>query len=157
MKKTTKTINQEIVKESKDFKTGEIITEVSSKVFTVQREPDYVKLYVQDLSKLKGLTKGTNSILLSLVKRLPYNNELVLVASVKRAIMKETLMSMETVNKALKALVAKDVLIRKDRGLYLMNPNLFARGSWEDIKKIRLSIEYGEGETKSIKAEFIDA
>jgi hypothetical protein len=36
---------------------------------------------------------------------------------------------------------------------YIMDPNLFGRGSWNDVKKIRMVIEYNADGTKSINTE----
>ena len=42
------------------------------------------------------------------------------------------------------------------KGVYIANPFLFARGSWENIKKIRLLVEYNEYGRFLIKDEGSD-
>ena len=32
------------------------------------------------------------------------------------------------------------------RGLYLVNPKLFAKGEWKDIRRLRLAIDYDTSE-----------
>ena len=38
--------------------------------------------------------------------------------------------------------------------MYLMDPNIFGRGSWSDIKDIRMVVEYNSDGTRNIKTEF---
>jgi len=51
-------------------------------------------------------------------------------------------MQYNTLDKSIKELYNKGILIRKARGLYIMDPNLFGRGTWNEVKKIRMVIEY---------------
>ena len=56
----------------------------------------------------------------------------------------ELKMPMNTLNKQIDNLRKANILlpIPNKRGCYLVDPNLFARGSWNDIKQLRLIIDY---------------
>lgn len=108
----------------------------------INREPDYVKLYIKDILRLSDIPNSGNSILLAILKRMTYNNDIALYAPVKREIAMELDLKEITVSKAIELFTNKSILIRKDRGLYIINPYFFGRGKWEDIRKIRLEIVY---------------
>jgi DNA-binding GntR family transcriptional regulator len=64
------------------------------------------------------------------------------MSHVKEEIAKELNLKVVTINKAISILSEKNILLRKARGCYLMNPFFFGRGKWENIKKIRMELEY---------------
>ena len=57
-----------------DHQTGEIIqTEHNQKGF-VEKEPDYVKLYLQDIARLNNLPPSTSSLMTLIIRSMGYNN-----------------------------------------------------------------------------------
>jgi hypothetical protein len=151
----TKKLLQEIVEKRINGETGELIEESHIQSFRVQKEPDFVKLYTDDILRLKDVPKGMNSILLYLLKRMNYENEVYVVSHVKKEMQKELELSEPTIKKSLELFVEKGLLIRKHRGIYVFDPLLVARGSWEDIRKLRLIITYEKGkEQRIMRAEF---
>jgi len=119
----------------------------------IDREPDYVKLYIKDILRLSDIPNSGNSILLAILKRMTYNNDIALYAPVKREIALELELKEVTVSKAIELFTNKSILIRKDRGLYVINPYFFGRGKWEDIRKIRLEIVYSPSGRMIMKTE----
>lgn len=128
--------------EKVDHTTGESLN--SEKHFTVEREPDYVKLYLQGILLYSDCPQWQNKVLHSLLKRINYQNEISLPVGYKREIVKELSISMSSLNNAISAFVRTKLLIRKDVGVYLANPHLFGRGEWKDIRKLRLTVEFSE-------------
>jgi hypothetical protein len=129
-----------------------------SKTTTVQStafeaEPAYVKLYLADIGKLKGLNQSEGDLMKELVRNMGYNNMIPLYKPIKELIAKKIPMNYNTLEAAIKKLKEKGVLIPKARGIYIMDPNIFGRGKWKDIKKIRMTVDYHEDGTKSINAE----
>jgi hypothetical protein len=55
-----------------------------------------------------------------------------------------------SIKKSLETFVEKGILIRKHRGVYTFDPLLFGRGSWEDIRKLRLTITYENGKAERV-------
>jgi len=149
-----KKIIQEVTKTTTD-QNGKFLSESKRTTGYANREPDYVKLYLQDLLRLKDIPKTSNSILLSILKRLSYDsNEIILISHVKNLIAKELEISVVTISKAIEAFTDKSILLRKGRGVYLVNPYLFGRGKWEEIEKIRLSVTYSEEGKMFLRTEF---
>ena len=136
-KKIVQQVTQKVVED------GELKSSSETTVYQVEREPDFVKMYLQDLLRISDIPKASNSILLSILKRMTYGtNEIVLILPVKKSIAKELGISLITITKAIEAFTEKSILIRKDRGFFLVNPYFFGKGKWEEIREIRLAVEY---------------
>jgi hypothetical protein len=148
-----KRISQEVTHTKTDLN-GEVIEEIKNQVAYVEREPDYVKLYISDILRLQDIPKSGNDILLAIIKRMTYNNDIALFAPVKREIASDLGIKEITVSKAIELFTNKSILLRKDRGLYLINPFFFGRGKWDDIRKVRLQVIYSEEGRMILKTEF---
>lgn len=139
-----------------DHQSGEVFSQELVTTSEVEKEPEYVKLYITDMMKLTGIPKSASSILMSLLRYVNFNNQIVLVKPIKEEISRELNISMETLKKALQLFIDKGILSRADRGVYVTNPFFFARGSWQHIRKIRLMVEYTEKGRFIIKKESAD-
>lgn len=125
-----------------DEQTGEVFRSENTKVSFADREPDYVKLYVKDIIRLQDLPPSTDKVLMEIIGQMGYSNIFAAYAPIKRVMSRNLGLSINTLNKSIDMLYKKGILVRVERGVYMVDPNLFARGKWEDIKKIRLIIEY---------------
>lgn len=139
-KKVTKEVTTNLV----DHETGEIKETKNLKERIVAREPDYIKLYIDDLIKLNDLPKSTNDILYNILKRMNYDNEIVLVSHNKAKIAKELGIKLNTIDQNLMKLTNKGILTRVARGVYIANPYIFGRGKWEDIRELRMKVVYNK-------------
>jgi predicted transcriptional regulator len=149
MKKISQEITVDIVNED-----GEVLREQKTTTSYVDNEPDYVKMYFKDILKMKDIQKAGNEVLFSILKRIDYSNEIFLFAPVKRKIAEELNLKEVTVSKAIEELCKKEIIIRKERGVYVVNPFYFGRGKWENIKKIRMEIGYDISGRNLTKIEF---
>lgn len=150
MKKAKKTFVKEVSKV--ETVNGEILKDSRLEETQFESEPPYVKLYLQDIARLRDLTNSQQKILNELIYDMGYNNIVPNYKPVKEMIAKKLGMAYNTLDQGIKMLHKKGILIRKARGLYLVDPNLFGRGSWKDIKRIRLTIDYNEDGTKVLKS-----
>lgn len=153
MSKDKKNIHFNQVTENVNHETGEIISTERKTVVQVDREPEYVKLYVKDIVRLNGLPNSTASILNALLRSMGYNNIIPAYAPVKKIICRDLGIKINTLNKAIDSLYKKNILIRLDRGIYMADPEIFGRGTWGEIKEIRMMISYNEAGQKVIKSE----
>lgn len=138
MKKILQETRTDLVNED-----GEVLRTEKTTIAYVENEPDYVKMYLKDILKLKDIQKAGNDVLFAILKRIDYSNEIFLFAPVKRKIAEELNLKEVTISKSIEDLCKKEIIIRKERGVYVVNPFYFGRGKWENIKRIRLEIEYG--------------
>jgi hypothetical protein len=139
--------------ETVDGETGEIVlNETVRESFLIEREPDYVKLYLEDISRLKDVPQGMNKVLFELMKAINYNGIIMAYKPVKELMANNMGISVNYLNKCINEFYAKGILIRYARGVYIADPNLFAKGSWKDIQNLRLVIEYNQNGTRSLKS-----
>lgn len=150
MKQNSKRLQYEFTHEEVDNETGEIKRSISSKAVSFGFEPEFVKLYVEDIALLLKLPVSWIRILLWICKHLNYASDedgmcIGFVPVLKQRCMIETeIKSMGALNNALSRLNKLGVLERLGTGLYRLNPYIFGKGKWKDISKIRMVIDYGE-------------
>lgn len=135
-----------VVKESStitiDGATGEIQQISKTQQYAVETEPAFIKLYLNDIMRLKELPPSTSNVLHAILGYMNYQNEIILIGYNKQAICSKMNLPMNTLNKAIDNLYKANILIRVAPSCYIVDPELFGKGSWKDIKNIRLSIEY---------------
>jgi|SRR5699024_1103019 len=140
-----------------DGETGEVTHKEESHTIQIPSEPNFIKLYIDDLLYLQDLPRGLNGILYAFLKRMAYGNQIAVNAAVKRQIAKEVDLSMSSINNALSNLVKGKIFHRIDTGLYEVNSNFFGKGEWKDIAKLRMNIEYSpEGRTFMAEVERVN-
>lgn len=108
------------------------------------REPEFIKFYLQDLMRLKDLPPATSKVLYWVLRNVGYDNKIVLDKEIKQEISLELSIAYDTVKKAIADLFSSGVFLRSSRARYIMNPDLFGKGRWEEIERIRLEIMYSE-------------
>jgi hypothetical protein len=138
-----KEVKKRLIKEEiiVDQLSGEILKEHHSTV-TYDAEPAYIKLYIENLAKLHNLS--SSKILFIMVRKMNYDSEVVLTPSIRKEIIEELNIKMPTLKAQIHQLIEEGVMMRKDNNRFLMNPNIFARGTWKDIKKIITTITYDQ-------------
>ncbi|WP_305815322.1 replication/maintenance protein RepL [Photobacterium leiognathi] len=126
-----------------DLSTGEVVSLVEKKTVRHSKEPPFIKLYVDDVIRLYGLPKGESRILFELIKRMNYQGEIVINATIKRDI--ASILGVggskpeQIISNSMNKLVKSDILFRKGTGVYITNPHIFAKGDWDDIQELRNS------------------
>lgn len=131
-----------------DVETGEVSQTVVTKTFSAEKEPPYIKMYVEDVAKLRDVPSGMSPILLELISQMGYNNIIPAYKPIKLITCRKLGISLDYLNKAIQEFYQKGLFIRVARGVYMADPELFARGKWEDIKTLRLMIDYNTEATK---------
>lgn len=125
---------------SVDDTTGEIKSMSTVYVSAPQREPPYLKLYMEGLSVLQGIPLYCWPVLLWLLGRIPYANSdpcFEFGTPMRQRAAEELGVKISQVNHAVSDLVKCRAILRSGRGLYQFNPSFFARGEWRDIQKLR--------------------
>jgi hypothetical protein len=92
-----------------------------------------------------------------ILKRINYENEIVLVSSIKKRIAHSLGIKQNTVDHHLGDLVKRQIIFRVDPGVFKLNTYIFGRGKWADIIKHRetlgIDVEFkedGHGKTEVI-------
>lgn len=143
-----------------DNETGEIKeTQTNTRQkLRYSKEPTYVKLYLDHLSRFKGLQLSLNPILAEMLKSTSYadpkdeNGGMILYLNkpLKVDIAKRCGISLGRVDHAVTEFVKKGYMRRLELGKYQFNPYFFGKGEWADIENIRATFNYGTGEAVAI-------
>jgi len=122
---------------------GQVTRETKTQALYVENEPAFVKIYLQDILSLKGLPKAHHDVLLCVLNEMNWENRVYLSGPLRRAMLAKLGIKTNTLSKVLEGFVTDSILIREATGVYLVNPHLFGKGAWKDIKAIRLTVTYG--------------
>jgi hypothetical protein len=152
-KKNEKKVYNQVTESYFDNETGQITSQSDIKMSYVESEPNFIKMYVDDILKLKNVPAASNEVLRVLLSQMKYGNIVVLIKPIKEIISDITGLKINTINKSVQNLCDAGILIRRNRGVYIVDPNLFAKGKWQDIKKLRLTIDYEKDGTKTINSD----
>lgn len=121
-----------------DYQTGEITKETKVDSYKPTPEPAFVKLYLKDLILVHDLPKTCYKILLEIAKKMNFDGEIIINEYLKEKMAKSLgYKRSQTISNAITQFVSKGLLKRVGTGAYLLNPYLFAKGTWTDIAKIR--------------------
>lgn len=140
--------------------TGEIIpNNKSCKKFN--KMPDFVMCFTEGLGLFKNLSKAEILVTFELLKVVNRDNEIMPVPGLKERIAKNMDLSLNSIDVILFRLKKKNILSQprdehgkiKERGIYILNPNIFGKNSWATIKKLRMSMEW-DFEKLTQKVEF---
>jgi len=121
--------------------TGEIVEEVKHTTTRIPKEPNYIKVYIQAVGLLHNLPNSADKILFELIKYVNYDNEIIINKNVKERIAERLNISLSRVNMYISDLTKKNFLIRKARGVYILNPYVFGKGNWKDIYELRKALQ----------------
>tara|TARA_B100000809_G_scaffold1247_1_gene1444 strand:- start:594 stop:1082 length:489 start_codon:yes stop_codon:yes gene_type:complete len=134
-----------------DMNSGELLEMETEETYIVEREPDYIKMYISDIARLSDIPKGMDKILYAFLRNMGYNNVIPVYMPIKKMIARDLDKSVSYINKCIDEFYKKGLFIRAARGLYIADPVLFARGSWKDVRDLRLTIDYS-GNKKKLKS-----
>ncbi len=154
-KKVTDSSIEKIIKTNSD---GVIVSEettISNTIRIVEKEPPYMKLYLDDLALLRQLSKMENLILHEIFKITQYNtNRVILNKFYRDEIAKKLDIKDQTIRNAISKLSKLSLLIKQGTGVYILNPHYFGIGDWSSLKGLRMTVEYTQ-EGKTIHVEEI--
>lgn len=137
-----KTILKQEVTEVQNSETGEVIEKSVTHTVRIESEPSFVKLYTKDMCKLNDVPKSANKVLNALLERTNYENQIVLAAHTKKVICDELEIKRPSLDNAILKLVKSELILRVGRGVFSLNPYVFGKGKWQDIKKLQMTWDY---------------
>lgn len=139
----SRTVHYEVERQQSNTETGEVLGSENKTVVSRQPQtPDFTMVFTQDLGYLKNISGGASKLLFGLIKIVDRNNEATLNSSRKKMIADETGLKLNSIDTLLTQLTKKEVIERIDRGIYRLNPFIFGKGSWKNIRSLRMMVEY---------------
>ncbi|MEW4154097.1 replication/maintenance protein RepL [Bacillus thuringiensis] len=134
---------------------GEKLEETKTMTFNYGKEPDYIKVYLDNIMFIAEISGWVSKIMYELIKSVTYANKgqfIIVNAGYKRILAENLGIKPQSVTNAINDLVKKGILIRKESGVFLLNPQYFGKGEWKDIAKIRYEVELNSnGKTLRLK------
>ncbi len=124
-----------------NHETGQVLRQENERVLQLPQEPEYIKLYLQDLAHLLDVPAGPQGLLMALVRKLDYEGMITLSPAARDRIATVLGIKVHTLANYLTALCEKGILKRAGRGEYEVNPHLMAKGAWTEILKRRASFQ----------------
>ena len=85
-KNKNKTVIMSIESTAVNSDTGEVLSEVRYTKRKVSKEPNFIKLYLDDVMLLSDIPRSKSDVLYLLLRKMNYDNEITVVASHKRDI-----------------------------------------------------------------------
>lgn len=141
-----------------DGTTGELIEQTIESVKTTQKEPNFVKIYVDTILTFKGIKNISSDFLLSMCRYISYANDdkkqmqIIFNKIIKQQLADDCKISIDMVNKNIKKCVNAGILFKTEyRGFYIVNAFLFARGEWKNIKSLQAEFDFISGHWKYTK------
>lgn len=143
-----------------DQSTGEILSTEEVNVVRIPREPPYVKMYIDDLARVVGLSAGAQSVLYELASRIDYEGIVTITKGTRDRIAERTGLKETTIRNRITDLTSAGIMKKLGYCEYEMNPCLFAKGDWSDIYKRRngfkLEIKYSPNGERIISGKVVD-
>lgn len=140
-----------------DFETGEIKSQVEMTELRFPAEPPYVKMYVNDLCAVLGVSNADQALLQHLLSRLDFEGFVVVTSRIRESIAKSLNINQKTLRNRLNSLVKANLIKPVSRNDYRVNPDFFARGDWKKICEQKMSysmsISYSHKTGRSISTK----
>ncbi|WPR87925.1 hypothetical protein [Klebsiella aerogenes] len=127
--------------ESIDRSTGELTKTVEESIVRFNKEPPYIKMYIEDLCAIANAPNSLKDVLLLSLRKLDYDGYINLSTRYRKQMCIELGIKDGTLRNRLSQLVKRGFIESVGGNEYLANPNLFARGEWKDIVEQRIAFE----------------
>ena len=138
---------------TQNAETGEISKTINTKARYFERsdEPHFVKFYVEHLLEFFNIKGASVGLLCMMLQEMNYQNEITINTRFKEKFRERFGLSQnkktDTIRSCLSKLERRG-LIKKLAwgGVYMVNPKIFGKGDFRDIKKLQASFDYMSGE-----------
>ncbi len=147
----------EQVSEIVDGSTGQITTQVKGTQRFQEREPDYVKLYLNTMMSFNGIRNIPTDVIIAMCNCVQgYNNSenqplIFKNDKFNRVQMASTLgLKTDAIQKYITRMSEAGILVKQEnmRGIYYVNPWILAKGQWCNIKRLQIHFDVIEGTWK---------
>jgi hypothetical protein len=129
-----------------DESTGEIIT-----------EPRFVKLYIEDICRVKGLTAPLHKMFNFMLCNMNYENITSYGASSKRTFLKESGIANSTFDNNVSKLIKANLIQRVAKGEFRVNKKYAVKVSWPKVQSIEWTTKYtANGKEETVKFNEVD-
>lgn len=123
--------------------TGEYL-EVNDEIrLKAKNREEFFLVFVNNLKFLIDVPKQSLKVLIKiLTSYVSWNNEVILNSNSRKELAEYCDTNVQVIYKSLEKLVKSNVLLKQDNGKLFLNPHIFGRGSWNDIKQLRQQLTF---------------
>lgn len=140
--------------QTKTDKNGEILETNKEQIIRYPKTEDFIMTFTKDLGYMQNLSKGEIMVMFGLLKYVNNQNEIIINKSIKERIAEEFNLKIESMNQLISNLKKKKMVLNVERGIYLLNTHLFGKGKWNEVKKMRMYVEWDfKSQTKKMFVE----
>jgi hypothetical protein len=106
------------------------------------KSQQFMKVFSRDIAVLNDVSSGAYKLLFGLFRYVDRDNSIIVNIDRKEKL--HDLIGIKPTSQAmyLTELVKKKILNRKRAGVYVLNPHIFGRLDWNNIKQLRIEIVY---------------
>lgn len=140
MRDGDKKVNNVHVKQVVD-ESGNFVREEKDWGYRFPVEPEFVKMYVDDVASLNHIAGIQGVVLAYMATLMDYDNKVVLSASERKRWQLEHGVAQSTINNAISCLLRDGHIFKSGSGEYTVNPTLFSKGDWKKTMQKRESFE----------------
>ena len=120
----------------------------------VVREPDFIKMYINDVCAVKGVTALQTKIFYFMLQNMNYTNEVSYGKTSKDRFLKEHSTSNASFNNSIKGLIDSGLIGKLGKGEFLVNKKYAVKVPWSKVEEIRCVTTYskkGKVETVEVR------
>jgi hypothetical protein len=110
----------------------------------VTEEPDFIKVYIRDLCRVKGVTGLQMKIFQFMMTYMNSFNEVTYGSSAKQRFCDEHSSSFSSFDNNIKSLIDKGLIERITRGEYRINKRYAVKVDWNKVQKIEWKSVYSK-------------
>lgn len=140
MRDGDKKVVYEKVKETED-EFGERTRREIDYSYRIPVEPEFVKMYVDDVASLNHITGVHRAILCFMASLMDYDNKVVLSPEERKRWQVELGVAQSTVNNAISHLIRRGHIKKNGSGEYIVCPSMFSKGHWKKTMQKRDSFD----------------
>lgn len=123
-----------------DVNTGEIL-----------EEPDFVKLYIRDICRVKGLTSPLYKMFHFILMNMNYQNEACYGRATKERFLKESGIANSTFDNNISKLIKAGLIERIGKGVFRVNKKYAVKVEWSKVQSIEWTTKYTkDGKTEKV-------
>jgi hypothetical protein len=136
--KITKTTTTTVIRDS-NGKFLQLLSNTNIK----SRDDDYYKTYKYNSAVLDDLNRSEENILRRLLDFIDYDNIIKINSQERKDIITELGLTSLTLKTSLSKYIDIGIFLKICTNTFLVNPNLFAMGTWEDTAALRIKLIEG--------------
>ena len=126
------------------------VERIDSATGEVVKEPDFIKMYINDICAVRGVTSLQTKIFYFMLQNMNYANEVSYGKTTKDRFLKEHNTSNASFNNIIKGLVDSKLIGKLGKGEFLVNKKYAVKVPWSKVEEITTVTTYSKHGKKEV-------